>query len=76
MRAAAAAALFLDKAQVEDLGDVGNASALAQADVDGLHVPVDEPEGVGLAEGAGDLSQHVNDATGWLGPVLGHQLFE
>jgi hypothetical protein len=37
---------------------------------------VDEPEGVGFAEGAGYLSQDVNDATGWLGPVLGHQLLE
>jgi hypothetical protein len=44
--------LVLDEAEVEDLGDVGNASALAEDDVGGLHVPVDDPEGVGLAEGA------------------------
>ena len=59
---------LLDEAEVDHLGDVRHAAALAQDDVRRLDVAVDEADAVGLGQGAEDLYQDVTDAPRRHGP--------
>ena len=51
-----------DQAEVEQLGDVVDAAALADHDVGRLDVAVDQVHAVGLAQRRADLAQEVDDA--------------
>src|SRR5262249_2363642 len=54
---------LLDQAEVEHLDRIRDAAALAEHDVRGLDVAVDEPDPVRFAERAGDPEQDMDDAT-------------
>ena len=66
----------LHETEVDDLGDVEPAAALAQQDVGGLHVAVDEARAVGFAQRLAHLAQHVDDTARRHGPVAPDQLLE
>ena len=52
--------LLLHQAEVQELGHVVDAASLGGKDVGRLDVAVDQPFGVGLAQGFADLPQEMN----------------
>jgi hypothetical protein len=66
----------LDQPEVHHLGHVGDAAALAENDVGGLDVAVDQAHVVRLGQRAADLLEDVGNAGGRLRPVDVHQLLQ
>ncbi len=66
----------LDQAEIEQLGHVINAAAFASDDIARLDIAMDEADGVGFAESAGNLAQKRNRSFGRQRPRLIDQLLQ